>query len=123
MKSGDRDMLHWVKRPHQPDSPETLVASRGEELKYERRPTEWAGWLWCTNAEGRSAWVPEAWVEQEGDRCRLRRDYDSTELSISEGDVLEVELTESGWAWGHDSSGRRGWVPLDAIEPDDRAAC
>ena len=39
-----------------------------------RRETEWPGWIWCTNDSGKSTWVPESWVQIDGDSCVLRRD-------------------------------------------------
>ena len=33
----------------------------------QRGETEWPKWIWCTNDAGKSVWVPENWVEIEGD--------------------------------------------------------
>ena len=65
----------------------------------ERRETECLGWIWCTNDGGKSARVPENWVEIEGDSRVMKRDYDATELSVGVGAVLTLEFEESGWAW------------------------
>lgn len=40
----------------------------------QRRETDWPGWIWCTNDSGKSTWVPESWVQIDGDSCVLRRD-------------------------------------------------
>jgi uncharacterized protein YgiM (DUF1202 family) len=55
--------------------------------------------------------------------CTLFRDYDAFELPVEPGDVVEVELTESSWALVSDRVNRRGWVPLECLEPsgDQRA--
>ena len=82
----------------------------------QRRETEWPGWIWCTNDSGKSAWVPENWVEIEGDSCVMKRDYDSTELSVEAGEVLSVESEESGWAWATKEGRESGWVPLENLE-------
>jgi uncharacterized protein YgiM (DUF1202 family) len=107
-----------VTQPHEPEYSEGLIVRKGEKLKYERKPTAWPGWIWCTASNGRTAWVPESWVEFEGGFCVLSRDYNSKELRISEGDVVEVELEESGWAWVRNTAGIHGWVPLDRIAPE-----
>ena len=44
---------------HQPSYPNPLVVSAGEEVAVGREDTEWVGWLWCTNAAGKSGWVPK----------------------------------------------------------------
>jgi hypothetical protein len=61
-------------------------------------------------------WVPENWVIIEGKTCRLRRDYNARELSVSEGEVLTASLIESGWVWATSQSGETGWVPQACLE-------
>ena len=51
----------------------------------QRGETEWLGWIWCTDSSGKSAWVPENWVEIEGDSSVMKRDCDTTELSVAAG--------------------------------------
>ena len=88
-----------VTKPHRSPGPEPWIVRQGERLSFERRETEWPGWIWCTNDGGKSARVPENWVEIEGDSRVMKRDYDATELSVGVGAVLTLEFEESGWAW------------------------
>jgi SH3-like domain-containing protein len=94
----------------------------GEPVSILKRDPECPGWLWCRASDGKEAWIPEAFVEPMGEfmsgassddsgRGRMRRDYDSTELSVAEGERLFLIEAESGWVWAEDSSGRRGWIP------------
>lgn len=101
---------------HRPETSEPLRVGVGDMLRFERRITEWKGWIWCTTGEGLEAWVPEAWVKVEGEACTMLRDYTSRELTVRKGETLLVEETESGWAWAENSAGERGWVPLDCLE-------
>jgi hypothetical protein len=112
-------MKHRVTHAHDAENPDVLVVSKGERLKYERKPTGFSGWIWCTATNGKSAWAPESWVKLAGESCVFTRDYNSRELSVREGDILEVKLEESGWAWAQTSGGDCGWVPSDRIEPED----
>jgi uncharacterized protein YgiM (DUF1202 family) len=109
-----------VKDSYEPAFAEGLVINKGQKLRYERKPTEWAGWIWCTAENGQSAWVPESWVELGDEFCVLSRDYSSRELSIRTGEWIEVELVESGWAWVRNSRDESGWVPEDRIEPEHK---
>jgi hypothetical protein len=93
-----------------------LTLRQGERLGWEPRECEWPGWIWCTTKGGESRWVPENWVEKEGDSCVLRRDYTATELSVEEGETLTVEFTEAEWGWATNESGQSGWVPLECLE-------
>jgi hypothetical protein len=61
-----------------------LIARQGDQLRFERRESEWPGWIWCTDPSGRSGWVPESWVELGTGVCTLKRDYAATELSVEE---------------------------------------
>ena len=106
-----------VIEPHRPEASEPLVVSRGEHLRCERRKTQWEGWLWCTTPDGRAGWVPEPWVEVEGEAGVMARDYDATELTVEPGDILEGVLTASSWLLAVAPTGQRGWVPLECVEP------
>lgn len=105
-----------VIKAHEPDETEPLTLFAGEQLQFERRPTEWEGWLWVRSKDGQMGWVPEAWVEAEGRFCVMTRDYDSTELAVEVGDYLHCLLIESDWLWGETPSGTVGWVPLESLE-------
>ncbi|MBN2026180.1 MAG: SH3 domain-containing protein [Actinobacteria bacterium] len=88
---------------------------QGEELKVEERETVWEGWIWCVNTAGEGAWVPECFVARRGDTCTALRDYDSIELSVRRGDVLEAGEEAAGWLWCSDCEGRQGWVPASCV--------
>ena len=93
-----------------------LRLKAGDSVRFERRPTEWEGWVWCTDQRGTDGWVPERWVSVKGNTCTLLREYMSIELNVRKGDVLSVLEEESGWAWVLDSRNRNGWVPLRCIQ-------
>jgi hypothetical protein len=105
-----------VRKPHEPDSGEVLSVKQGARLEFERRPTEWEGWIWCTSPGGPSAWVPESWVTVEGRSCVMLKDYVSRELALEAGVEVTGEFVESGWAWVRSSGGDEGWVPLECLE-------
>jgi uncharacterized protein YgiM (DUF1202 family) len=96
--------------------PDPLIIKTGEVLSVEERESEWAGWTWCVNKNGKAGWVPERYLEFSGDSCKALHDYDATELSVAVGEVLTVLNEESGWAWCENKNGRTGWVPADCIE-------
>ena len=85
-----------------------------------QRESEWAGWVWCTNRDGKSRWVPEAYVERTGDTCVMLRDYEATELSVGVGEALVISgEEESGWIWCTNQAGQRGWVPGDNVRVEE----
>jgi hypothetical protein len=100
---------------HQPEPGQPLVVSQGDILTYKRKPTEWRGWLWCSNHSGGAAWVPETYVEIEGSACRMTRDYTSRELAVAPGETVVVEFEESGWVWVTKTDGESGWIPIRCL--------
>jgi hypothetical protein len=113
-----RVVKYRVSTSYESAHPEALVLKKGERLRFERKPTEWPGWIWCTTEDGKSAWVPESWVEISCDFCVLSRDYNSRELSVRPGDMLELMYKESGWVWARNTEGEDGWIPANRIEPE-----
>jgi len=110
-------MRYRVIKPHKASYSETLTARAGDMLAFERRPTEWPGWIWCISPDGKTGWVPESWVVIEGGTCRLLRDYSTAELSADIGETVEGDLIESGWVWVRNQDGEHGWVPLECLKP------
>jgi hypothetical protein len=105
-------------RDHHAEPGDVLQASAGDELTCERRPTVYPGWLWCTGPDGAQAWVPEAFLEIQGETARLRRDYLSRELHLATGDRVELLEAAAGWAWIRHPRLGLGWVPLDCLPPE-----
>jgi hypothetical protein len=101
---------------HQASFPDALVFSAGDVLAVEDRETVWSGWIWCIGRDGIGAWVPESFVERRGGSCVALRDYDSTELTVAIGDILQTCEAACGWLWCRDGEGRWGWVPASCVE-------
>jgi hypothetical protein len=114
--------VYRVVRVHAPECAEHLVLKKGDVVAFDRRQTDWEGWLWCSRPTGESGWVPEAWVRIEGDKCILQGDYNALELTVQPGEALEAVLTESGWLLAVSSKGATGWVPLECVEVVGREA-
>jgi SH3-like domain-containing protein len=101
---------------HKSDFPDPLVAPAGTELMLEPRPSEFVGWVWCRDASGIGAWVPEAFLEIRGSRAVLTADYDSTELTVAAGTAVEVLREVAGWSWCRSSDGHLGWLPTANLQ-------
>jgi hypothetical protein len=102
--------------PHAAASTAPLKAKRGEFITCGQSDDEWPGWIWCTNADGKSGWVPEVFIQMRGERGWMVRDYDATELSVREGEELQVEEEVSDWLLCVGEKGQRGWIPKRNVE-------
>ncbi len=69
----DRQPICRVLSEYRSAYPDPLVVSAGEELTASEKESSWSGWIWCTNRDGKSGWVPESYVERTGDTCSTLR--------------------------------------------------
>ena len=96
--------------------PDPLRGRAGERLCTDRsKATDIPGWIWCTAADGRSGWVPESYLRDDGANAFLLRDDDAIELTVRTGAVLVIHAEEGGFCWTTNADGRRGWVPTTCL--------
>lgn len=101
--------------------PEPFVVQAGDVLIAGDRQSEWPGWIWCTNREGESRWMPGAYLRRQGEQCIALRDYDAAELTVRPGQELVATEESGGWFWCTDQDGQRGWVPAEHLICDPEA--
>jgi uncharacterized protein YgiM (DUF1202 family) len=103
---------------YQAPFPDPIRVKAGEAVMIDPgKKTGIAGWVWCTNLTGKSGWVPEAYLERQGDAGRVYCDYDAIELTVHAGEILTVHKMESDFYWVTDRNGRQGWVPVTHVMP------
>lgn len=95
---------------------EPIMMKAGDSLKVEDRQTDWIGWVWCVHPSGKSSWVPENFIQREGDTALATQEYDATELTAAEGQKLEIVDEEAGWYWCKSEAGDSGWVPAENVK-------
>ena len=95
---------------------EPWIMAQGEILAVGEKDSEWTGWIWCTNKEGESRWVPENYLEIHGNSGKAKQDYNSTELSVKVGEELIIEKEEAEWYWCTNQEGKSGWVPIKNVQ-------
>ena len=105
-----------VVSPHVATYTDALKAKKGKLVTCGRRDDEWLGWIWCTAADGKSGWVPEAFLQIEGERGWMLRDYNASELTTLPGEILTVETEQSGWLLCVNAASQRGWIPKRNVE-------
>lgn len=79
--------------------------------------TDIPGWVWCTNKDGKSGWIPKAYLGYSGKVGKMLCDYNAIELTIQVGDILTVHKAESDFYWATDQKGAQGWVPIVHVQP------
>jgi SH3-like domain-containing protein len=104
-----------VKSVHKSQFCEALIADPGDAVQVGKGDDEYPGWVWCTDSNGISAWVPENFLKMSGNGGIMLRDYNSLELNVEIGEILEVIDQESGWLLCINSDGSIGWVPAKKV--------
>ena len=108
-----------VAKRYQSAYADPLRLTEGDRVTILPRPSEWAGWLWCRDKNGKTGWAPEAYLTRTDAGARLSRDYEATELSVEAGESIRPVVELSGWVWGTDDRGKTGWIPRDHLEIPD----
>jgi hypothetical protein len=106
-----------VTADYQAPFPNPIRVKTGDVISLDRTvETDIPGWVWGTDRAGVSGWVPESYIEPQGENGVMRCDYDAIELTIHVGDILTFHKAESGFYWVSDQAGRQGWVPASHVE-------
>ena len=66
---------------------------------------------------GKMPWLPEEVLEVGAGTARVREDFDTAELTVVPGEIVEARAEREGWVWCRADSGAEGWVPLKVLEP------
>ena len=83
----------------------------GQEVTSGPADCVWPGWVWATDSNGRSGYVPEEFLEPLGeDRWAALEPFDPTVLKVRRGDKVNSIQQIHGWHWCESESGDRGWV-------------
>jgi uncharacterized protein YgiM (DUF1202 family) len=95
--------------------PDPLKLKSGEVVTIEEKESEWKGWLWCKDENGKVGWIPENYIKRKGDMGKLLVNYDATELNVEKGEELEIIKEESVWLWCKNQNGNFGWIPKEKM--------
>jgi hypothetical protein len=107
-----------VTRAHVTNVSGPVRFAAGDALGVGHRDRQWTSYVWCTDPSGHAGWVPDSYIRMTGEHeATALRDYDATELTVGEGEELEVIEEAGGWLLCRTSLGITGWVPADRVEP------
>jgi len=97
--------------------PDPLIMKAGDELKIVKRIDEvWPGWVFCESQSGKQGWVPENRIKIVADSAVAQQNYEASEVTVMEGEIVRIEKVESGWAWVTNMTNETGWVPLKNLK-------
>ena len=105
-----------VKAPHKASFGYSVVFRKGDRVEVGREDTEMPGWFWCMNKDGVWSWIPHEYLSRSDSEGTITHDYDTTELTVAVGEILEYLGEVRFWTFCRTSDGRKGWVPTKNLE-------
>jgi uncharacterized protein YgiM (DUF1202 family) len=97
--------------------PDPLTMKTGDALKIvKRNDEEWPGWVFCQSQSGKKGWVPENSIKIDANSAVAQQNYEASEVTVMEGEIVRIEKVESGWAWVTNMTNETGWVPLKNLK-------
>ena len=112
----ERPIKARVSKDYEASDPDPLVISAGEQLQVGENDTTWPAFVRCRNGQGNEGWVPESFIERQGNVGFARVNYSAVELSVTTGETLILEQEAGGWYWATNEAGRSGWIPAENIQ-------
>ena len=109
--------LYRVAREHTASFTYAMVASEGDVVSVGREDSEMPGWFWCKDSKSVEMWVPSTHLRIDETKGVFNQPYNSIELTVEVGDVVQLLGETLGWAECLDGKWRYGWVPSDKLEP------
>jgi Variant SH3 domain len=89
----------------------------GDSLSIGHRNQQHPAFVWSATEDGHHGWVPEEYIEMLNARDAVaRHDYDSTHLTVVEGETLEVLEQVGDYLLCRSAAGAEGWVPESSVE-------
>ncbi len=116
-----------VIEPHVRTYPDPISINQGERVSAGERDHSGdrdGDWIWCSNAAGKSGWVPEQFLAIDGEEATTLVDCDTIEMTVDVGERLTGGEPVNGWVWCENEEEETGWVPLtcvQAAEPEPEA--
>jgi len=104
--------LYRVTKEHKASFPKALIAQKGDVVDRGREDPEMPGWYWCKDKNGMEAWIPETHL----DGSVFNQPYNSIELTVKPGDVVQYLGESLGWAECLNKDWVYGWIPLEKME-------
>ena len=89
-----------------------LRVSAGQTVTPGCRDDEYPGWLWVTNDDGLGGWIPNEIAKG----TEITEDFDTTELTVSPGDTVEITARSLGWCRCKMPDGCTGWLPESCLD-------
>ncbi len=88
----------------------------GDSVAVGHRNQQHPDFVWAATEDGHHGWVPEEYLEMTGKQSAVvRRDYDSSHLTVVEDEELDVIEQVGDYLLCRTEAGVEGWVPVSCV--------
>jgi hypothetical protein len=110
METAPRKVRVVESRPR--DHVRNLSVRVGDMVGVGHRNQQFPEMLWCTPERGYSGWMAETYLEYTSPtEAVVKKDYDASQLTVFEGEELEVLDIIGEWLLCRNERDITGWVP------------
>ncbi|MCB0356820.1 MAG: GNAT family N-acetyltransferase [Bdellovibrionales bacterium] len=102
--------------------PNPLNLKAGDQIQLFEKdvPKKWLGWNWCKDSTGKEGWISETYFDRSEDKGVLVKDYTAKEISVTNGEKVDLIFEDCGWAWCKKENGDQGWLPTEVLKEFDK---
>jgi len=104
-----------VVKEHKATFPYEMRAFEGDHVIVGEEDPVMHGRYWCKDENNVEAWVPVSHISIEDGEGVFNQDYNSIELDVVEGDVVQYLGESLGWVECLDRKWKYGWIPKDKL--------
>jgi hypothetical protein len=105
------------------DHVRNLSVQEGDVIGVGHRNQQYPEMRWCTPESGYSGWMAESYFEYTSPtEAVVKKAYDAAQLTVFEGEELDVLDVVGEWLLCRNDRGIQGWVPrriLEDVTPGD----
>jgi hypothetical protein len=101
---------------HKASFSEALMAEKGDRVRVGREDPEMPGWYWCRDKKDREAWMPETYLDFNGEEAVFNQPYNSIEHTVELGEIVQYLGESLGWTECLNNEWKYGWIPSDKLE-------
>jgi SH3-like domain-containing protein len=95
----------------------TIHVSPGDVVGVGHRNQQYPEFLWCASEDGHQGWVAESYLEMSSETEAVAlKEYDAAQLTVVEGEVLDVVDEQGAFLLCRNAAGAQGWVPRRVLE-------
>lgn len=94
------------------DHVRNLSVKVGDVIGVGHRNQQYPEMYWCTPEDGNSGWMADSYFDFTSEHeAVVTKDYDASQLTVVEGEVVDVLDTVGEWWLCRNDRGIIGWVP------------